>query len=118
MFSQLSSWRQNGQTNPPRSEPWMRSRTFSAKRRAAVDRGGAGVLLFLGFGFLRAIESEDSTRTAFGRPAVTRNRTLYPVPRNRKGVPPSCPPRGTTEEIRDRFPVAGDPGAGFVLDKL
>src|SRR5262245_25385957 len=68
-FSQLSSWRQKGQTKPPRSEPWMRSRTFSAKRRAAVDRSGAGGLLFLGFAFLRAIERRILLRGTPRRPA-------------------------------------------------
>ena len=37
MFSQLSSQRQKGQMKPPRSLPWMRSRTDSATRLAPVE---------------------------------------------------------------------------------
>src|SRR6185436_4549771 len=68
-FSQLSSWRQNGQMNPPRSEPWIRSRTFSANRRAAVSRTGAEVLLLFAFAFLRAIEGQILLRGTPRRPA-------------------------------------------------
>src|SRR6185436_17452796 len=47
----------------------MRSRTFSANRRAAVERSGVGVLLFLGFAFFRAIERRILLRRAVRRPA-------------------------------------------------